>query len=384
MRILHISADYPDPLDPTKPKALSNLVELAVEHENRVFSINRRSRCRGIHALRFADAAGADNQAVVYQALPKGVLMRRGLSALARWIIEECRSSGFVPDLVHAHKLTVEGLVGTEVAAAFDAPLVLSVQGNTDLQILRAKPGLRREFRAIWHDAAVVFPFAAWAAQDLQALLGDRSGPTHLLPCPGPADAILPPEPSSAPVIRTAFHLRDSPRKNAAGLIRAIGIAANEVPNLQLEILGGGDATAFAELASLAAKVAPGQVHFLGSVPHDKVQGLFHTATAFALVSHRESFGMVFAEALMAGAPCLIPRGQGIDGYFEDGSVVLSAPSRDPAAIAAGLVRLVREETAFKDRLTALGDAGGLTRLTRSDIAARYRAGLSAALAARS
>lgn len=381
MRILHISADYPDPLDPAKPKALSNLVELAVGHEQRVYSINRRSRCRGIHALSFADAAGTDNQAVVYQALPKGLLLRRGLSALARWIIADCRAAGFVPDLIHAHKLTVEGLVGSEVAAAFGVKLVLSVQGNTDLQVLRAKPELRRRFREIWHDAAVVFPFAAWAAEDLKSQLGARTGPTLLLPCPGPADTILTPELSAEPVFRTAFHLRDSPRKNATGLIRAIGLAGRTISDIRLEIIGGGDADAFAELAALAAEVAPGQVRFLGPVPHSQVQDLFHTATAFALISHRESFGMVFAEALMAGTPCLIPRGQGIDGYFEDETVVLTAPSRDPEAIAAGLVRLVHEEAAFKERLATLGAAGGLAQFTQADIGARYRAGLDAALA---
>ena len=67
---------------------------------------------------------------------------------------------------------------------------------------------------------------------------------------------------------------------------------------------------------------------------------------------------MVFAEALLAGAPCLIPRGRAIDGYFADGSVVLAADPEDEAEIARGLVRLVREETAFKERLAALGACG--------------------------
>ena len=92
---------------------------------------------------------------------------------------------------------------------------------------------------------------------------------------------------------------------------------------------------------------------------------------------------MVFAEALMAGTPCLYPRGRAIEGYFPAGgpdSVVLAAEPRDEAGIAAALARLVREETAFKARLAALGASGGLDFLRRPNIAERYRGALATAL----
>src|SRR5690606_36244129 len=109
-----------------------------------------------------------------------------------------------------------------------------------------------------------------------------------------------------------------------------------------------------AALAALADDVAPGRVRFLGSLANTEIQRRFNASTAFALVSHRESYGMVFAEALLAGAPCLIPRGRAIDGYFAEGSAVLSADPKDEAKITRGLVRLVREEHEFKSRLAEL------------------------------
>jgi len=90
---------------------------------------------------------------------------------------------------------------------------------------------------------------------------------------------------------------------------------------------------------------------------------------------------MAAAEALLAGAPCLISRGQGLDGYFEDGSVVVAVDADSEVAIAAGLVRLVREQSAFKARLAALAAAGGLAVLQRPAIREAYLTGLVAAFA---
>lgn len=394
MRILHLSADYPDPLVPAKTRAVANLLALADGHEHRVLSLNRvgwRGGWRAawqpgrqIHALDFADAAGRGHRAIAYGAPGRGLMLRRSMERLADWAAADCAEAGFTPDLVHAHKLSIEGIAGARLAARWGVPLAISVQGNSDLKIVGARRDLRPLYARIWAEAAVAFPFAPWARAGLDALLGARAAPVLALPCPGPADALTAPRitsrPATAPVIRSAFNLRDAANKNAARLIRATTLAAAEIPEIRLEIIGGGDAAAFAGLATLAEQVssgAPGRVRFLGAVPHDEIQRLFNTAAAFALVSHRESYGMVFAEALLAGAPCLIPRGRAIDGYFEDGSVVLAADPGDEAGIARGLVRLVREEAAFKDRLAALGRAGGLALLTRPAIRDSYLGALA-------
>ena len=391
MRILHLSADYPDPLVPAKTRAVANLLALADGHQHRVLSLNRvgwrvgGQVGGGIHALDFADAAGQRHRAVAYAAPGKGLWLKRSMQRLACWAAEDCAAAGFVPDLVHAHKLSVEGIAGARLAAHWGVPLAISVQGNTDLKIVGARRDLRPLYVRLWREAAVVFPFAPWAQAGLDALLGARAGAVRALPCPGPADALTAPStapstasgPAAAPVIRTAFNLRDAVNKNAARLIRATARAGSEIPDISLEIVGGGDAAAFAALSALAGQAAPGRVRFLGAVPNAEVQRLFNAATAFALVSHRESYGMVFAEALLAGAPCLIPRGRAIDGYFAEGSVVLTADPQDEAEIASGLVRLVQEEAAFKGRLTELGQAGGLALLTRPAIRDSYLGALA-------
>ncbi|MEL7470001.1 MAG: glycosyltransferase family 4 protein [Pseudomonadota bacterium] len=376
IRLLHISADYPDPIRPAKTPAISNLLELAVDHDHRVLSLNRTGWGSGIHALRFSDTVGDQNAAITYSALPHGLGHLSFLRRLAEWTIASEAQSAFRPDAIHAHKLSIEGLVAAQLADHLGLPFFLSIQGNTDLKILRARPDLRATYRRVWQQAAHVFPFAPWAAKAVEAQLGPRAGPVTCLPCPGRADRLLAPR-DTPPVVRTAFHFRDWKNKNAARLIDAVGVASGEIPDLRLEIIGGGDPHAFAALSQRAHRTAPGRVRFLGSVPHDHIQPLLNASTCFALVSHRESYGLVFAEALLAGTPCLIPEGRAIDGYFEDGSVVVSVPPNDVAATAQGLIRLVEEQTAFKSRLEALQTSGGLEALRRPGIARAYASAIA-------
>ena len=377
-RILHLTADYPDPLQPAKTKAVFNLLQLADCHTHHVFSLNRVGWRAGIESLAFGDGNGPDHQAVAYGAPPRGLYLVRYLNRLADWIGETCAASGLKPDLIHAHKLTIEGIVAERLAARLGVPLVLSVQGNTDIKIATARRDLRGLYARLWKETPVVFPFAPWARDQLDGLLGQRKGTTTMLPCPGAADDLLRPTIKEDPVILSAFNLKDSANKNAERLIAAVAQAAGEIPDLKLDFIGAGDAHWFSRLSRVAADVAPGRVRFRGLVPNTDIQNCFNAATAFALVSHRESYGMVFAEALLAGTPCLIPRGRAIDGYFPEGSIVLASDPNDQAEMSAALVRLVREQADFKARLSDYGESGKLDILRRPAIRDCYLSGLAA------
>ena len=364
---------------PRKTRAVANLLELVPEHKHHVYSLNRVGWRAGIHALYFTDAGGEGHRAIAYGAPPKGIFLKRYLDQVADWLLEDLDRHDIQPDLVHAHKLSVEGLIGFSVAQRLGVPLVISVQGNSDLKIIRARRDLVRLWKLIWQEAAVAFPFAPWAAERLGRLLGARQAPTILLPCPTPADRLLSPR-IAGPIFRSAFNLSDHRVKNAKGLIRAVMLASRDVPEVRLEIIGGGDPTAFAELEALVARLTPGRVRFVGAVPNSTIQDLFNASCAFALPSYRESFGMVFAEALLAGCPCLVPRGWGIDGYFSGATALLAVDAHDAREIADGLVRLAREEIGFKNRLAHLLEIGALDRFRRVAIAEVYRSGLTEAL----
>ena len=373
--ILHISADFPDPLQPNKTKAVSTLLDLTCDRfRHQVYSLNRVRLGNGIAAVEF----GAGWQAVAYEGLPRGLFLRKYLSRVATWILDDLERRQVSVDLVHAHKLSTDGLVGAQVAEALKVPLVVSSQGNSDLKIVRAKPDLRPVWRKIWQDAAFLFPFAPWTADELSQTLGPREKPTVALPCPTLQDRVLPPR-MVAPIVRTAFHLRDYRNKNAETLIRAVAIAARQMPDIRLEIIGGGDPQAFAALNRMAAREGGGLVRLVGPVPHGRMQETLNDSCAFVMTSFRESYGMVYAESLLAGTPVVHSATNGISGYLNSPAVVGVDP-KDPAALAETMSRLIAQQKDVKAELRRLQEAGELDFLRRDAIAQVYSRTLASLL----
>ncbi|MEM7670420.1 MAG: hypothetical protein AAF317_14980, partial [Pseudomonadota bacterium] len=262
-QILHISGDFPDPLAPGKTPAIRNLLELVPEHDHIVYSLNRVGWRHGVSGFAFGDG----HTAVTYGAPPKGLGLASYLARVAVYIVEDVARRSLRPSVVHCHKLSIEGLVGDVVARELDVPLVVSSQGNTDLKILSARPDLRNRWRRIWREAALVFPFAPWTTTGLTRLLGPRTAPTICLPCPTPQDALHTPRETS-PVLRTAFHLAGHANKNATALMHAVAAVAKTLPDLRLDVVGGGDPEAYATLANIAASLDPERIKLIGPRPH--------------------------------------------------------------------------------------------------------------------
>ncbi len=159
MKILvHITADFPDPLVPGKTKAVPSLIESASNFHNIVYSLNRVSWRAGIAARPFGDG----HLAIAYGAPPYGLRLSHHLSQLADFVLEDLAKRGIVPDLIHAHKFTVDGLVAHRLSQSIGCPFVASIWGDTDRRVFEAKPNLKSAFRAIARDAVMLLPAAPW------------------------------------------------------------------------------------------------------------------------------------------------------------------------------------------------------------------------------
>jgi glycosyltransferase involved in cell wall biosynthesis len=381
--ILHCISAYPDPVAPETQASSLLLALTAKQFSHHVFSFKRAGWRGDITAIAFGDDAGADHRAMVYGAPPKGLRLGSAMRDLAMWIIADAQKRGIKPDIVHAHKVSMDGLVGAKVAAHFGVPLALSVQANTDTRIIGTRRDLRDTYRALWQEAAVVFPFAPAALHAVTPLLGTRTGTVQVLPCPTRADGIMAPSPRAqgrAPVILTAFHLAHYVNKNIEALLQATVQAARAVPGLRLDIIGGGDAAAFLTVSEMVRRIAPDNAQLLGARGGNEMQARMNAATAFAMMSHRESFGMVYSESLLAGTPCLHSSGRAIDGLLPEGEMTLGVDPKDVDAMAAALVRLCSEEAAFKGRIAAAQKAGTLEFLRRDHIAQTYGERITGAL----
>ena len=325
----------------------------------------------------FGSAPGVE--ALIYEAPPKGLYLKSLLDRVADWIAEDIGRKQLRPRLVHGHKLTMEGIVAARVAARLGIPYALSLQGNTDRRILAARPDLASLYRRIFHGASVVFPFSPWILAIAQARLGHRSGPVVVLPCATTADRIMAPR-IVDPTVVSVFHLAHHRLKNAQALIAASTRIQRDVPNYRFEIIGNGSEAARRALDQAIHRAGAASVYLPGPVPHDKIQPRMNASAGMALVSHRESFGMVFIEAVLAGCPIVYPAGIAVDGFFDGCPFAIAAPSRDAEAIEDGIRRLLREQEQLKRSLARWQEGPGPKIFQRESIAAAYTHGLSLAV----
>jgi len=368
--IVHISADFPDPLVPGKTKAVKSLLEAAPGFRHIVYSLNRVSWRSGVATRPF----GEDHLAIAYGAPPYGVRLSHHLIQLADFIRDDMNRRGLIPDLIHAHKFTVEGMIAHRLSAATGRPYVASIWGGTDQRIFEAKPGLRSRFRAIARDAALLLPAAPWTGDYFaDALQLDRSR-MRLLPVITLADAVFPPVLCEAPRLLSVFAFDSWRRKGFALLVKAAPLAAKECPRLMLDIYGRGGPKALIDMDSLI-RDAGGQdcITLKNAVDHEHVQTVMNGYAGFVLPSRVETYGMVFVEAVLAGVPILWSRKEAVDGLFNAAEVGYRCNPNSAEDVAAGLVHLVHNQARLKQSIAALQRAKVFEPLRREAIGALYR-----------
>lgn len=105
-------------------------------------------------------------------------------------------------------------------------------------------------------------------------------------------------------------------RKHLDVVIRAFLNTAGE--NDSLTVVGGGPEEY--KLKKLVTEMrAEKKIIFTGRIPRDEVLKKMSEAQVFTLISHGETYGMVYIEAMLQGCLTIASRGEGFDGIIRDG-----------------------------------------------------------------
>lgn len=144
---------------------------------------------------------------------------------------------------------------------------------------------------------------------------------------------------------------RLSPEKDVATLLRACQIAARQLPNFRLLIVGDGGCRW--QLEQLAAEMALGSTaEFLGE--RSDVANILPRCSLFILPSLTEGISLTLLEAMARGLPTIATRVGGNCEVVVDGHTGLLVPPADPVALAHAICR-IQSDPALARRM---GDAG--------------------------
>jgi glycosyltransferase involved in cell wall biosynthesis len=153
--------------------------------------------------------------------------------------------------------------------------------------------------------------------------------------------------------VRLLFLSRVDPKKNLEGLLRALSHLSSGHPQLSLDVVGDGEANYVGGLKALATTLGiTDRVRWHGYLADGPKQNIMMRATALVLPSRSENFGIVVAEALAAGLPCIVSRQVGVAEMIErcGAGIVVEI---DPASIAAGLETLLSSTSRYRDMQAA-------------------------------
>lgn len=162
--------------------------------------------------------------------------------------------------------------------------------------------------------------------------------------------------------------------KGHDALLAALPAVRARVPDAELWIVGSGDDASRLDAVARERGVA-GAVRFLGGVSNRELGRLYRSASVFAMPSRQEGFGLVYAEAMWHGLPCI---GSTLDAAGEvltDGTTGFLVPYDAPEPLSDAIVSLL-SDTELAGRMGRAAAAAARERFTY----ARFRRDLLAAL----
>jgi glycosyltransferase involved in cell wall biosynthesis len=160
--------------------------------------------------------------------------------------------------------------------------------------------------------------------------------------------------PADTPLVGTAAAL--TAEKRHQDLLEAAGLVRAALPDVHFVWAGDGERRAALE-RERDARGLGACVHFLGFRP--RAAALMAQCTVVALASDLEGLGTSIIEAQAAGVPVVATAVGGVPEVVRDGITGRLVPPRDPRALAAALVDLLRrpDERARMGRAAASGAA---------------------------
>jgi len=316
MKILIIARGVPNENYP-----LNGIFELdqakalaGIGHDVVYFAIDlrsiRRKRKFGVSKQQI-DSVQVYTISIPVGAIPLSIKIIIGQVALKR-LYNNVFGSQNRPDVIHAH-FTDMGCIASALSTEKNIPLVITEHSSIIGKNKVPKDILKIAVKG-YSSAEKVIAVSGSLQRKIKEHTGIESTVVHNII---DEDVFL----NSKRIVHDAFSFSSvgnlNKRKRMDLLIDAFGIVRKHIPNCRLEIIGDGKEreALFRQVDQLGIGDS---VVFCGRLSRDEIAQHFATADCFVLPSELETFGVVYAEAMMAGLPVIASRCGGPEDFVTD------------------------------------------------------------------
>jgi len=327
--ILHIATDYPDATELNATHATKNLFEASQSLNHTVIALRREKKAI------WSVSPGSDHILFRAMTFPFGMCHILLSFFYALTIYRHIKRNDIHFDIIHGHKLTIDGVVAFFLAKFSNKPYLLSVRGDTDLKFISKMPLSRAFYKYIYQCASHIFWVSLWARKALSTQYAFPYRIGSKLPNIVKTNIGKPgQQPLNSPKFAFIGRLESAHKK---GLYDALTALAN-IENASLDIFGMGNGKAVDQLTEHCQKLAiTERVNFKGRIEKAQLMAVLPNYCALVMPSFHETFGMVYVEALLSGLPVIACKNSGIDGFIDNKPYLTLVDYGDTTAITQGM-----------------------------------------------
>lgn len=250
-------------------------------------------------------------------------------------------------NLVHAYTLFTDGNVALNLKKKYNVPYVVAIR-NTDVNyFFKYRINLRKRGVEILQHASAVFFLSpvyrekVYSAYIPASLREEFEAKTFIIPN-GIDDFWLKNISSqkrccnSEKDIKLVYAGRIDQNKNIPAIQKAMDRLEAKGYDVSLTVVGQvDDSRVYNEI------IKHSKTQYIGKQAKEKLLDIYRSGDIFVMPSHKETFGLVYAEAMSQGLPVIYTRGQGFDGQFADGAVGYAVDSKTVQSVADGIIKVV-------------------------------------------
>lgn len=257
-------------------------------------------------------------------------------------------------DCIHAYTLFTDGNSAMKLSDKYGIPYVVAVR-NTDVNDFFAKRFLlRNRGIEIMRKAQKVFFLSnAYRKTVLNRFVPEKYRDeifekTVIIPNGiddfwfknQPKDIIK--EFEKKDCVKLVYAGRIDRNKNISTTQKAMKLLEKKGINSELLVIGNVD-----DKTELKKILSQGSTCYETAKPKEQLIDAYRNADIFVMPSFRESFGLVYAEAMSQGLPVVYSEGQGFDGQFAEGVVGYHVNAHDPEELCENIIKILKRYNEF-------------------------------------
>lgn len=346
MNILHINSNY------LTSKLHENLLD-SINYENITHSVYMPMKAQKIKDLKYKSKYKVVNP-VIFNNFDRYIFSLKQLKII-NFIPKKFNPQYY--DLFHAHTLFTDGNVAYTLKKRYSIPYIVTVRGDTDIEnFFKYRINLRSMGIKILKNASKICFLSPAHRQKLLDLYIHQENlkqyiMDHSIILPNGIDTFWFKNEYTAKRNFTSGKINVvsvgtvNARKNQLTTIEAIKLFEKKY-NKKICLTMIGKVTDKRYAAKVKEKLDD-NITLLNPVDKSKLLEIYRNNHLMLLPSHQETFGLVYPEAMSQGLPVIYSKGQGFDGFFEDGYVGYGVSPNSPQDMADKINKIMNRYDHF-------------------------------------